>query len=284
MKPIARFVCFVGLAGLGALTVNSAYAQARGPAGRPGLNALSTTVYGTPITPTNQGPVGPRPRGGVLPGFPSSWLPQTQMGTSSTNATNSLLRNSPYSGSATGIGAGGSGLTVPQYNGTGNSTGLLPTNPYSSGRLGPVFIPESLGNPTPNGQNTMPNGQNPAGMNNSALGNGPNSMATFDYRSLSAYGDLERNGQQTVPPGYWRTDYRTLGDRPESGTPFDFRSLSAYGDLERNGQQTVPMGNSSTSNQSGPRKDAAPASGTPHSSGSQPAQNAAPAGNGQRPQ
>jgi hypothetical protein len=284
MKAITRFVCFAGLVGLGALTVNSAYAQARGAAGRPGLNALSTTVYGTPITPTNQGPVGPRPRGGVLPGFPSSWLPQTQTGTSTTNATNSLLRNAPYGGPSAAVGPGGSGLTVPQYNGTGNSTGLLPTNPYPSGRLGPVFIPESLGNPTPpNGENTMPNGQNQAGTNNSARGNGPNSMTTIDVRSLSAYGDLERNGQQTVPPGYWRTDYRALGDKSDSGAPLDFWSLSAYGDLERNGQQTAPTGNSRTSKQSGPRNNGAPQSGTRPSGGNQPAPNAAPAGNGQRP-
>ena len=278
MKPITCFVWFAALAGLGALTCNTAQAQARGPVGRPGLNALSTTVYGTQITPTNAGPVGGRPVGAIGPGFRSPALPQSFMGTSSTNATNSLFRNAPYGGPPAGIGAGGSSLAVPQYNGTGNASGLLRTNPYSSGLLGPVLVPDSLGNPM------MSSGQNSAATNNGALGNGANAGSPFDYRQLSAYGDLERNGQQSVPADYWRTNKGGLGNGPESVAPFDVRSLSAYGDLERNGQQSVPTGNLRTSNPSGPLNNAAPLSGTRPAGGNRPARNVAPAGNGQRPQ
>jgi hypothetical protein len=234
MKPITGLVWLGALAAFGSLTLNTALAQGRGPAGRPALNALSTTVYGTQITPTNAGPIAGRRAFAINPGFATAPVPGN-VGTNSINSTMSLMRNAPYGGSAAGIVP--STVGVPQYNGTGNATGLLRTPSFSSGFPGPLMIPDSLGNPT---LQNAPNGATP----NGAAGNQAANL--FDVRSLSAYGDLQGDSQQSSPPASSPAGNRaSRGNIPPmwpAGAGFDVHSLSAYGDLERAEQQGVQPG------------------------------------------
>jgi hypothetical protein len=132
------------------------------PVRRPGsgLTALSTTVQGVQRTPTNAGPVGTRITVGV-PGTsltPAARIPiQTPLGgTTSINGTQTLLRNTPYSGTVTGSTIYN---PMPAYNGTGFSTGRFRTNTSAYRAIpGPILIvpPSSLGNPA------YQNGQLPA--------------------------------------------------------------------------------------------------------------------------
>jgi len=109
------------------------------------------------------------------------------------------------------------------------------------------MLPESLGNPQQ--IRVMP----PTGKKD-AFGLAP--WPKFDYRSISAYGDLDR-GHPNSPATNSRSDNAVAPARPigvnpattnigvpsggDPAAPFDYHALSAYGDLPRNApQRTAP--------------------------------------------
>ncbi len=220
-ESMKSFKCLVrvgALTGLGILpltTLATGKVLARGPAGisglnpaavglnpmRPGLTALSTTPFGTQITPTNQGPVGGRP-----PGQFGSLLSQPVVRPSNvTNTFNGLnIRNVPYTGpSAVPWTSPG-----PQWNGSGSAAGLPPTS-FFSGVPGPYLLPESLGNPQQ--IRVMP----PTGKKD-VYGLAP--WPKFNYRTISAYGDLDR-GQQNSPAANSRSDNAVAPAKPIGVNP-----------------------------------------------------------------
>jgi hypothetical protein len=92
---------------------------------------------------------------------PAARIPiQTPLGgTTSINGTQTLLRNTPYSGMVTGVTGSTIYSPMPSYNGTGFSTGRFRTNTSAYRAIpGPILIvpPSSLGNPA------YQNGQLPA--------------------------------------------------------------------------------------------------------------------------
>jgi len=157
MTTITRSIWLGQAAALAVLLVTTeAEAYPVRPPGS-GLTALSTTVQGVQRTPTNAGPVGTRITVGV-PGTsltPAARIPiQTPLGgTTSINGTQTLMRNTPYSGTVTGSTIHS---PMPSYNGTGLSTGRFRTNTSAYRAIpGPILIgsPSSLGNPAyQNGQ------------------------------------------------------------------------------------------------------------------------------------
>jgi hypothetical protein len=258
MKSFKCLVWISASATLGTLalfTLAPGRLLARGPAGisglnapltasinptRPGLTALSTTPFGTQITPTNQGPVGGRP-----PGVFGSLLSQPVVRPNTvTNTFNGLnIRNVPYTGPSAGPSTS-SGFIAPQWNGSGSAAGLRPTS-FFTGAPGPFLSPESLGNPQQ--IRVMP----PTGKRD-AFGLAP--WPKFNYHSISAYGDLE-HGQQNSPaanPGSGKAvgPAKPLGVNPATtnigvpgggspAAPFDYHSLSAYGERDQP-QSTAP--------------------------------------------
>jgi hypothetical protein len=281
MKSFKCLVWVGALAGLGTLaqvTLTPSRLLARGPVGlaggvaaglnptHSGLTALSTTPFGTQITPTNQGPVGGRP-----PGVFGSLLSQPVVSRSAfTNSFNGLnIRNVPYTGPSGALSTS-PGFIGPQWNGSGSAAGLRPTSFYT-GAPGPFMVPESLGNP---GQiRLMP----PTGKKD-VYGLAP--WPKFNYRSISAYGDLQ-SGQQNAPAENSRSGNAVGPAKPsgvnpaktnigvpgagDAAAPFDYHSLSAYGDLQRDQPRSSAPENA----------PAGPATGSPNSpgAGNRPASN-----------
>jgi hypothetical protein len=224
------------LAALALLSFAAGPVLARGPVGGPGLNALSTTPYGTQITPTNQGPVGGRPSG-----FYGSLLSQpVPRGSTNTNAVmNSVngmnIRNVPYTGPSAGA-LTSPNFTAPQFNGSGMAAGMRVTS-FSMTTPGPIMLPQSLGNPQQPGGAKQPYGANVLAP-----------WAPFNYRSLSAYGSAQR-GQQNSTEGNSRSENAPAPENSNRidpattnigipgagnpGAPFDYHALSAYGYTER---------------------------------------------------
>src|SRR5580704_5572907 len=164
MKSFKALVWISASAGLGTLalvTLAPGRLLARGPAGiagpnspstmtrvygsPTGLNALSTTPFGTQITPTNQGPVGGRPPG-VYGSLLSQPVPNSGIFTNSVNGMS--IRNVPYTGPSASL-LTSPGFTASQFNGSGSAAGLRPTSFYY-GTPGPIMLPQSLGNPEQN--------------------------------------------------------------------------------------------------------------------------------------
>jgi hypothetical protein len=235
---LALGLCGPGLCGPGIFTPGIAHA--RGPVGQTGagmnalsttvfgtqfvpghqpLNALSTTPYGTQITPTNSGPVRP---GAMAPRVATS---------NSIQGTMLLFGNTPYGGAAAAPSTA-PGFVAPQFNGSGSAAGFRETS-FPAIWAGPLVIPESLGNPQP--------------------GSGLAPWPKFEYRSLSAYGDLEV-GKQSSPPVNSSSTMANpvLQNRMNPATtnigipgkslnePYDYHALSAYGDLSREQESSPP--------------------------------------------
>jgi len=253
MKSLKCLVWLSALTGLGTMaqiTLTTGRLLARGPVGisgqnapRSGLTALSTTPFGTQITPTNQGPVG-----GLPSGMYGSILSQPIVRPSSvTNSFNGMnIRSVPYTGPTGSLFLTNPEFTAPQWNGSGSAAGQRPTF-FFTGPPGPFMLPESLGNPEQ--IRVMP----PTGKKD-AFGLAP--WPKFNYHSISAYGDVERgpenspaansrSGNPVGPAKPLRANPATTNIGVPGGTdpaaPFDYHALSAYGDVQRNQPQgTAP--------------------------------------------